>query len=132
MSMTDAQQSSSRWVVPGVAVLIGVAYLVAGLASGDTAFGIGGLALMTGLAAVMAVAARFSETAKGLLDRRDERINAIDRDASLVAGMTVLLAALVMFVVEVARGQDGSPYYHLAALGGVAYVLTLLWYRWRR
>lgn len=132
MSMTDAQQSSSRWVVPGVAVLIGVAYLVAGLASGDTAFGIGGLALMTGLAVVMAVAARFSETAKGLLDRRDERINAIDRDASLVAGMTVLLAALVMFVVEVARGQDGSPYYQLAALGGVAYVLSLLWYRWRR
>lgn len=53
-------------------------------------------------------------------DRTDERINEIDRSASLTAGMVVLLAALVMFMVEIARGEDGSPYYQLLALGDSA------------
>jgi len=78
------------------------------------------------------LAARRSETAAGLRDRTDERINAIDRSASLVAGMTVLLAVLVMFVVEVARGEDGSPYSQLGALGGVTYLASLTWLRHRR
>jgi hypothetical protein len=75
---------------------------------------------------------RFSETAKGLADRRDERINSIDKDASLFAGMAILLAVLVMFMVELARGNSGSPYYQLGALGGVAYLVALVWLRVRR
>jgi hypothetical protein len=31
-----------------------------------------------------------------------------------------------MFVVEIARGQDGSPYYQLGAVGGGAYVVALI------
>jgi hypothetical protein len=46
--------------------------------------------------------------------------------------MTVLVAVIVMFVVEVAQGQDGSPYYQLGALGGVAYVAALVYLRFRR
>jgi len=78
------------------------------------------------------LAARRSETVAGLVDRRDERINPVDRDASLLAGAAVLLAVLVMFVVEIAQGQDGSPYAALGALGGVAYVTALVVLRLRR
>jgi hypothetical protein len=49
-----------------------------------------------------------------------------------VAGTSVLAAALAMFVVEIARGQDGSPYYQLAAIGGVTYVIALVVFRFRR
>lgn len=132
MSKTDKASLATRWAIPVVAAVAGVAYLVAGLAGGDVSFGVFGLVLMLGVAAAFMLLARRSETAAGLRDRTDERINAIDRSASLVAGMTVLLAALLMFVVEIAQGKDGSPYYQLGALGGITYLLTLVWLRYRR
>jgi hypothetical protein len=46
--------------------------------------------------------------------------------------MAILLAVLVMFMVEFARGNSGSPYYQLGALGGVAYLVSLVWLRLRR
>jgi hypothetical protein len=98
----------------------------------DLRFGILGLALMLGVGVVFVAASKWSETAAGLRDRTDERINQIDRSASLFAGMTVLLAVLAMFVVEIAQGKDGSPYSQLGALGGVTYLVALVWLRFRR
>lgn len=94
--------------------------------------GSSGLLLMAGVSAGMLLAARRSETVAGLLDRRDERINQLDLHASTVAGITVLLATIVMFMVELARGEDGAPYYHLAALGGVSYIVAPVVLRFRR
>ena len=133
MSTHDkATPLTTRWAVPGVAVIAGLAYLVAGVLGDDLSFGVVGLAVMLAVGVVFVVAARWSETAAGLRDRTDERINAIDRSASLTAGMTVLLVVLVMFVVEIARGEDGSPYSQLGAVGGVTYVVSLVWLRFRR
>jgi high-affinity Fe2+/Pb2+ permease len=131
MSKNELARNPQSWAIPAVAALFGLAYLTAGVLSGDLYFGVAGLALMLAVGALFVVATRHSETARGLMDRRDERINAIDRDASLVAGMTVLLAVLVMFVVDIARGGSGSPYWQLGALGGLTYLLSLLWYRSR-
>ncbi|MET1058850.1 MAG: hypothetical protein ABWX84_04605 [Nocardioides sp.] len=122
----------TRWAIPATAAVLGVAYLVAGVVGGSPGFGVFGLLLMLGVAAVFVLAARRSETVAGLLDRRDERINAIDRDASLIAGMVVLLAVLVMAVVEIAQGRDALPYAALGALGGVAYLVALVALRFRR
>ncbi|CAA9366738.1 MAG: hypothetical protein AVDCRST_MAG34-3018 [uncultured Nocardioidaceae bacterium] len=133
MSTHDKATSvTTRWAVPGVAVLGGLAYLVAGVLGDDLSFGIIGLASMLGVGVVFVVVSRWSETAAGLRDRTDERINQIDRSASLFAGMTVLLAVLAMFVVEIAQGKDGSPYYQLGAVGGVTYLFALVWLRFRR
>ena len=133
MSINDRATSvTTRWAVPAAAAVGGVAYLVAGVLGDDVSSGIVGLAVMLGVGVVFVVASRWSETAAGLRDRRDERINEIDRSASLVAGMTVLLAVLAMFVVELARGEDGSPYSQLGALGGVTYLIALAWLRFRR
>ena len=121
-----------RWVTPLVAIGIGVAYLVAGGVGGNTTFMIVGPIVMFAVAALFVVLSCRSETVAGLMDRRDERINAIDASASLFAGMTVLVAVIVMFVFEVARGHDGSPYAALGALGGVAYLAALVWGRFRR
>lgn len=113
-------------------MLAGLAYLVAGLVGDDLSFGMIGLALMLGVGVAFLVATRWSETAAGLRNRTDERINQIDRSASLAAGMTVMFAVLTMFVVEIAQGEDGSPYYQLGALGGVSYLISLVWLRLRR
>ena len=133
MSTHDkATPVTTRWAVPGAAAIAGVAYLVAGVIGDDPSFGIVGLALMLGVGAVFVVASRWSETAAGLRDRTDERINQIDRSASMAAGMTVLLVALVMFGVEIAQGKDGPPYSQLGAVGGVSYLVALVWLRFRR
>ena len=135
MPTTDVPKqraSWQRWGTPLIAVGLGVAYLVAGWIGDDLQFGVVGLLLMVGCAATLLIAARFSETAAGLLDRRDERINSIDREATLFSGMVVILAVLVGFVVEIARGQDGTPYSALGAIGGVAYVLAVVFLRFRR
>ena len=114
-----------HWAVPGVAVVAGLGYLVAGIVGDRTGFGHFGLGLMLVVAVAFVLVSRHSEYVDGIRSGRDERIAGHDRDASLAAGMVVLLASLVMFMVEIARGEDGSPYYQLAALGGVTYVVTL-------
>lgn len=135
MQRNDAARRSPsrwRWGTPLVAVALGVAYLIAGWAGDDRQFGVFGLALMSALALVLLVAGRYSETVAGLLDRRDERINLIDTQATVFAGMVVIIAVIVGFVVAIARGQDGSPYYQLGALGGISYVAALVFLRLRR
>jgi len=113
-------------------VLAGVAYLVVGLVGGQRGFALGGFVTMLVVAAGYVLAGRYSETMKGLLDREDERINALDRDATVVMGGVLMVAILALGLIEIARGDDGSPYFELAAVGAVAYLGALLWMRWRR
>ena len=132
MSMNDTKSSLRRWSVPMVAALIGVAYLIGGIIGDNVRFGVFGLVLMLVVAAALVIAGRRSETVKGLLDGQDERIRTIDKDATLFAGTVLIVAVIAGFVVEIARGQDGSPYAALGALGGVAYVVALVFLRLRR
>jgi hypothetical protein len=134
MSMTETNRPKRavRWAIPATALVFAVVYLVAGLVSGNTGFAVFGFAVMVVAGAGFVVASRWSETAAGLRDRRDERINQIDRDASMISGMVVLPAVLAMFVVEIAQGKDGLPYSLLGALGGVSYLVALVVLRFRR
>lgn len=124
--------ATTRWAVPGVALVIGSAYLVAGVVGHNIALAVVGPLLMLAVAVGFVLLARTSETVAGLQDRRDERINALDAMATTFAGVVVIVAVIVMFVVEVARGNDGMPYAALGALGGVAYLAALVWLRFRR
>lgn len=128
---SSTQHRRARWTIPLTAAGIGLGYLVAGIAGDRIGFGIFGLVLMLVVGAAFMVAGRFSETFAGLADRRDERINQIDLRASTFAGGVVLVAVIVMFMVTIARGHDGSPYYQLGALGGLTYVLALGYLRFR-
>lgn len=121
-----------RWAVPLVGVAAGIGYLVTGALGGQVGFGIFGLLLMLGLSIGFVLIRGRSETVQGLLDRRDERINAMDLQATAFAGGAVILAVIVAFMVELARGHDGHPYAWLGAVGGVAYVAALVYLRVRR
>jgi hypothetical protein len=132
MSTNDtARRSVQQWAIPGFAVAIGIAYLVAGIVGDEVAFGVFGLVLMVSIALGVLVVRRHSETVQGMLDRRDERIVQIDLKATAFAGGVVIMAILIAFVVEIARGQDGSPYAALGALAGVAYLAGVVWHRLR-
>lgn len=55
----------------------------------------------------------------------------IDLKATAIAGTALIVATLVAFMVELARGQDGSPYSWLAAVAGVVLLVAVLVLRTR-
>ena len=55
----------------------------------------------------------------------------IDLRATAVTAVVMILAVLACFVVEVARDHDGSPYVLIGAVGGVAYLGAVGYFRVR-
>jgi hypothetical protein len=122
----SGRRNAVFWATPALAVLGGVAYLVAAWVSGRPGLGAVLLGIMLAFAAVLVLASRRSETVRGLLDRRDERIVRIDLVATATAGVAVILAVIAGAVVELTRGHSGAPYTWLAATGGVVYLGTVV------
>ena len=87
-------------------------------------------AIMTAFGALVLFGGR-SETIRGLRgDGRDERFRAIDNRATAIAGLAVITAIIVAFVVELARGQTGSRTW-LGAIAGLAYLAAIVVFRVR-
>jgi hypothetical protein len=116
------QMTRSKWFLPAFAVALGIVMFVAQLVGGSLAGALWSFGVMTVFAAVVLLGGR-SETIRGLRgDGRDERFRQLDIHATALAGLAVIVAVVVAFLVEVARGHDGQPYAWLGAVGGVAYV----------
>jgi hypothetical protein len=138
MSMTKSTPNSGRkrpatfWLTPAVSLALGAAMGAASWAGGQRGFAVFAFALMTAAAIGMIIAARRSETVAGLLDRRDERITAIDRDGTLITGYTLILAVIAGTFWQLAIGGDPQPFAWLGALAGVSYLAALITPRIRR
>lgn len=126
------RRPAAFWATPATSVVLGIVMAAAAWAGDEPGLAVFSLALMTGIAVALVVAAPHSETIGRLLDRRDERITSLDRDATLFAGTVLILAVIAGFVYELASGGDGQPYSWLGALGGVSYVVALITLRIRR
>jgi hypothetical protein len=121
--MTEAK---SKWFVPLLAVALGLVVFAAQWIGGDPDSGVESLGIMTGVGALFLFGGR-SETIRGLRgDGRDERFRQIDVHATALAGLAVILAIIVAFIVELARGQSGAPYSWLGAIGGVTYIAAVI------
>jgi len=127
----NSRSAAVFWSTPAVGVLAGFAYLAAAWHSGQPWLGVALLVLMLAFSAAVVLASRRSETVRGLLDRRDERITGIDLRATAAAGLTLVVAVVVGAMVELARGHSGAPYTWLAGLSGVVYLGTVLLLRRR-
>jgi hypothetical protein len=114
------------WATPALSLVFGVVYLLALSIGGHPVAGVIALGLMVLAAVASLVLGRYSETMRGLMDRRDERIVSIDQRAITAAAMVTVLVLVGGAVVEVARGHSGAPYTWLAAVFGLTYVGTLL------
>ncbi len=55
----------------------------------------------------------------------------IDLKATAIAGFVVILAVIVGFLVEVAKGHSGNPFMWLGAIAGLAYMAAIAVLRWR-
>jgi hypothetical protein len=121
----------SKWFLPAFSLVLGLVMLAVSWLGGHPGQGVISLAVLAGFGLVILLAGR-SETIRGLRgDGRDERFAQIDLQASAVAGLAVIVALIVAWMVATARGQSGSPYDWLLAIAGLAYLLAVAWFRWR-
>ena len=121
----------SRWFVPLLSVALGIVVFGAQWVGGDPGSGLVSLGIMAGFGALILLGGR-SETIRGLRgDGRDERFRMIDIHATALAGLAVILAIIVAFIVELAKGHNGNPYGWLGAIGGLTYLVAIVIFRIR-
>jgi cobalamin synthase len=121
----------SKWFLPLFSLVLGLVVLAVSWLGGNLGEGVISFAILAVFGLFVLVTGR-SETIRGLRgDGRDERFAQIDLQATAVAGLTLIVALIVAWLVATARGQSGSPYDWLLATGGLAYVLAVAWFRWR-
>jgi hypothetical protein len=127
----EIQMTRSKWFLPLLSVALGFVMLAAMWIGGDLSTGLQSLAIMTVFGGLILFGGR-SETVRGLRgDGRDERFRQIDIHATAFAGIVVLSAIIVAFIVEVARGHEGTPYSWLGAIGGLSYLVAVIGLRLR-
>ena len=121
----------SKWFVPLLSVALGIVVFAAQWIGGDPVSGLESLGIMAGFGALILLGGR-SETIRGLRgDGRDERFRMIDIHATALAGLAVILAIIVAFIVELAKGHSGNPYGWLGAIGGLTYLVAVVVFRIR-
>jgi hypothetical protein len=121
----------SRWFQPALAILAGVVLLAVFSIGGHAGDGPPAFAIMVVFAIVLLAGDR-SDTVRALRgDGRDERFELIQLKASTLAARVVLLAVVALFLIEVARGNSGSPFDWLSALGGATFLASVFWQRSR-
>jgi len=122
---------TSKWFLPSFSLALGLVILGASWLGGHPGEGVISLAILAAFGLFVLLAGR-SETIRGLRgDGRDERFAQIDLQATAVAGLALIVALIVAWLVATARGQSGSPYDWLLAIGGLAYALAVAYFRWR-
>ena len=116
----------TRWFMPAFCVVLAAVMFAAFAIGGDTTSGAYSAAVLLFVGAVFYFGARRSETLAGLGGPgRDERWAMIDLRATAITGGVLIIVIIGGFLYEVARGQDGSPFALLGAIGGLTYVIAI-------
>ena len=123
--------TETKWFLPLFSVALGLVIFGAQWIGGDAGSGLVSLGIMTAFGALVLLGGR-SETIRGLRgDGRDERFWQMDLVATAISGLAVIIAIIIAFVVELARGHDGSPFTWLGAIAGVTYLAAIVVFRAR-
>jgi hypothetical protein len=123
--------TKSKWFVPAFSVTLGVAFAAAQVIGHQLTYGLVSLGIMVVFAGVFMLGGR-SETIRGLRgDGRDERFAMIDLRATAFTGLAMIVVVLVAAFVSLAEGHDGQPFTWLGAVGGIAYLASIVWLRVR-
>ena len=119
--------TSSKWFLPASCVAVGVAFFAAASIGGNLREGVYALLLMTVLGIAVLLGGR-SETVRGLRgDERDERFRTIDVHAGALTGFVLIVTLVILALTRIAQGEDIDPYGRLLAVGGLTYVVALVY-----
>lgn len=123
--------AKSKWFLPLFSVALGVIMFAAMAVGGHVGPGFLSLGIMVAFGALVLAGGR-SETIRGLRgDGRDERFAEMDLRATAFAGVALITAVIVAFIVEIAQGHSGAPFDWLGAIAGCAYLLAIVVLRLR-
>ena len=128
---TEAKTPRLYWATPILGLVIGIIYLIGFSVGGRPLDGAIALGVMVVFSVIIALVGFRSETVRGLLDHRDERITAIDLRATAAAALAMIIAILIGFVIQVAEGHDANAYVVIGVVGGLAYVAAVVYFRIR-
>jgi predicted permease len=128
---TEAKTPRLYWATPILGLVIGIIYLIGFSVGGRQLDGAIALGVMVVFSVIIALVGFRSETVRGLLDHRDERITAIDLRATAAAALAMCIAVLIGFVIQVAEGHDANAYVVIGVVGGLAYVAAVVYFRIR-
>lgn len=122
-----------RGATAGVLVVGGGGAAIATWVSGEHSLAIGLVAIY----AVAAVIAYIWSGGRGdiaaiLRVGGDERQRGMDRDATAITGLVVVLAAIIGAIIQTARSADPGAYGVICAVGGITYAVSLFALRRRR
>jgi len=116
----------SRFFLPGVCLALGGAMAGALWIGGQGGSAVFSAALFLAIAAALLFGGR-SETIRVVRgDQPDERWRMHDLRATAFSGLVLICIVIGAWLVEVARGHDGSPYAALGAAAGVAYLVAVI------
>jgi hypothetical protein len=121
----------SKWFMPALCVALGVVVLLVSWLGGQIGTGVIGLIVMAGFGLIVLLLSQRNETVAGLTVRRDERFAQIDLLATAVTGLVLIVTLIVAWLVQIAQGHSGQPYDWLGAIGGLAYLFAVAFFRWR-
>jgi len=123
--------TETKWFLPLFCVALGLVIFGAQWVGGNAGSGLVSLGIMSAFGALVLFGGR-SETIRGLRgDGRDERFKMIDIHATAISGLSVIVAIIIVVVIELARGHDGSPFTWLGAIAGLAYLAAIVVFRAR-
>jgi hypothetical protein len=128
---TEAKTPRVYWATPILGLVIGIIYLISFSVGGRPLDGAIALGVMVVFSVILALVGFRSETVRGLLDHRDERITAIDLRATAAAALAMIIAVLIGFVIQVAQGRNADAYEVIGVVGGLAYVAAVGYFRSR-
>ena len=122
---TTPSYMRNRYFMPLFSLFMGAVVFAAFAIGDDVTSGLFAIALFAGIAALFFFARR-NETIQGLGGPgRDERWALIDLSATAASGAVLIAVIIGCWLVEVAKGQDGSPYAQLGAVAGLAYIVAV-------
>jgi uncharacterized membrane protein len=118
-----------RWRVPAVCLLAAGGYLAVFLSAGKVAVAFACAAIMLVYGAILVIFSRRSEVAAILRDDgQDERRAAINLRASALTLQVIVVVAITMLFIQLARGHDPGTWGTICAVGGATYVAGIIFF----
>jgi len=123
----------SKWVVPIVGLVLGLLISAAELAQhASPVEALLGFAIVAAYALAILLLQPRSETVSLLSGLPvDERWASINQRALASAAQIIAAVLLGAFLIVEFGGGDAMPYAAMAAVFGLAYLGSMMWYRWR-
>jgi uncharacterized membrane protein len=122
-------RGARRWAVPVLCVVAAGGYLAVFLSTGQVALALVCAGIMLAYGAALVLFSRRSEVAAILRDdSRDERRAAINLRASALTLQVLVVLALTMAFVELAKGRDPGTWGTICAVGGGTYIVGVIFF----